>query len=88
MRSEQGAVRELQQAGKGGRRTEVLEPYVERVIAGAINKYIEVHNGSPKPFTWTKSTDDVLAAIKRPCLGTRKAFEKQEIISKISEPGC
>jgi transposase len=30
--------------------------------------YIERHNADPKPFRWTKSADDILAAIERFCL--------------------
>ena len=31
----------------------------------AIRAYIDAVNADPKPFRWTKSADDILAAIKR-----------------------
>jgi len=34
-------------------------------LQAAINRYIEEHNEDPKPFQWTKSTDTILAKIKR-----------------------
>jgi len=33
-----------------------------------IPAFIETHNENPKPFKWTKSADDILAAVKRFCL--------------------
>ena len=34
-----------------------------------IRTFIETHNDEdPKPFRWTKSADDILAAVKRFCL--------------------
>lgn len=33
-----------------------------------IEAYIERHNANPKPFRWTKSADDILAAIERFCV--------------------
>lgn len=44
------------------RSTEALET--------AIHAYIDAHNADPKPFRWTKSADDILAAINRFCLRT------------------
>src|SRR6266852_1610471 len=32
-------------------------------LKGAITAFIEQHNANPKPFRWTKSADDILAAI-------------------------
>lgn len=40
--------------------------------------FIKTHNERPKPFVWTKSADDILAAIKRFCL-------RQNQITKTSE---
>ena len=34
----------------------------------AIRAYLDAVNADPKPFRWTKSADDILAAIKRFCL--------------------
>ena len=33
-----------------------------------IRAFIDKHNDDPKPFKWTKSADDILAAVKRYCL--------------------
>ncbi len=33
----------------------------------AIERFIEHHNASPKPFRWFKSADDILASIERFC---------------------
>ncbi|HEY7608460.1 MAG TPA: IS630 family transposase, partial [Alphaproteobacteria bacterium] len=32
------------------------------------------HNAEPKPFRWTKSADDILAAVNRFCLRTLEAL--------------
>ena len=32
--------------------------------------FIDTHNADPKPFRWTKSADDILAAIQRFCQRT------------------
>jgi len=32
-----------------------------------IRAFIETHNENPKPFKWTRSADDILAAVKRFC---------------------
>ncbi len=45
-----------------------------------IRTFIDVHNAEPKPFRWTKSADDILAAIQRFCARTQK-------ISRTSESG-
>jgi transposase len=37
-----------------------------------IRAFIDAHNASPKPFRWTKSADDILAAIQRFCLRTQQ----------------
>ena len=34
-------------------------------LQAAINRYINEHNGDPKPFIWTKSADIILAKIDR-----------------------
>ena len=33
-----------------------------------IRAFIDIHNEHPRPFRWTKSADDILAAVKRFCL--------------------
>lgn len=37
-----------------------------------IRTFIDVHNADPKPFHWTKSADDILAAIQRFCTRTNQ----------------
>ena len=39
-------------------------------LEAAIHAYIDTHNAKPKPFRWTKSADDILAAINRFCRRT------------------
>ena len=41
-----------------------------RALEADIHAYIDAHNAEPKPFRWTKSADDILAAISRFCLRT------------------
>jgi transposase len=43
-------------------------------LEDAIHAYIDAHNVEPKPFRWTKSADDILAAINRFCLRTLEAL--------------
>lgn len=45
-----------------------------------IRAFIDAHNADPKPFRWTKSADDILAAIQRFCARTMQ-------ISRTSESG-
>lgn len=56
-------------------------------LHSAISSFIDQHNADPKPFRWTKSADDILAAIKRFCLATLKVAENQNIIAQTSESG-
>ena len=39
-----------------------------RQLEADIRAFIEQHNEDPKPFKWTKSAADILAAVKRFCL--------------------
>ena len=39
-----------------------------RQIEDDIRAFIDKHNEYPKPFKWTKSAEDILAAVKRLCL--------------------
>jgi transposase len=34
-------------------------------LQAAINRYVVEHNGTPKPFIWTKDPDEIIAAVKR-----------------------
>ena len=36
-----------------------------RQLEADIRAFIEKRNEDPKPFRWTKSADDILAAVKR-----------------------
>ena len=38
-----------------------------RQLEADIRAFIDSHNHQPKPFKWTKSADDILAAVKRFC---------------------
>ena len=49
--------------------------------------YIDTTNQNPKPFKWTKSADDILAAIQRFCLRTIEIAEQQAKIMRTSESG-
>ena len=53
----------------------------------AIRASIDNVNAAPKPFRWTKSADDILAAIKRFCLRTLELASAQTEIAAISESG-
>ena len=37
-----------------------------------IRAFIDAHNADPRPFRWTKSADNILAAILRFCLRTQQ----------------
>lgn len=50
-----------------------------------ISDYINTVNADPKPFRWTKSPDDILAAINRFCLRTIETTQSQ--IKLTSESG-
>ena len=39
-------------------------------LEAAIAAYIDAHNADPKPFRWTKTADDILAAVARFCQRT------------------
>jgi hypothetical protein len=58
-----------------------------RQLEAAIKDYIKTVNADPRPFKWTKSADDILAAIKRFCLATLKTADKQIKIARTSESG-
>jgi transposase len=45
-------------------------------LEAAIKAYLDAHNANPKPFRWTKSADDVLAAVERFCQRTIKIQSK------------
>lgn len=39
-----------------------------------IRSFIDQHNADPKPFRWTKSADEILAAVKRFCQKTQQTL--------------
>lgn len=39
-----------------------------RQLEQAIRSYLDTYNADPKPFTWHKSADDILASIERFCM--------------------
>ena len=43
-----------------------------RQLEADIRAFIDTHNQDPKPFRWTKSADDILAAVKRFCLRVKQ----------------
>ena len=44
----------------------------ERELTQAILNYIEIRNEDPKPFTWVRTEDEILEAVKRFCLKTQQ----------------
>jgi hypothetical protein len=50
----------------------------------AIRAYLDAVNADPKPFRWTKSADDVLAAVNRFCLKTLEIAAAQTQIAQNS----
>ena len=44
----------------------------------AIRAYIAATDEAPKPFAWTKSADEILDSVKRFCLRTTAADDRQE----------
>ena len=47
-------------------------------LEAAIDAYINARNADPKPFRWTKSADDILAAVERFCRRTLNAHSNCE----------
>ena len=50
-----------------------------------IKAYLDANNADPKPFKWTKSASDILAAINRFCLRTNQTLAIQAENMKIAE---
>ena len=53
-------------------------------LEAAITAYIKAHNDDPKPFRWTKSSDDILAAVQRFC---QRTIELQTKCLETSDSG-
>lgn len=58
----------------------------EKELIAAIESYLKAHNQRPKPFSWVKSADEILASIERFCLRTLIAH-KPDFIKDISGTG-
>jgi transposase len=41
-----------------------------RELEAALLRYVEANNHDPKPFVWTKTADEILAAVARFCKRT------------------
>jgi transposase len=44
-----------------------------RRLEDDLKRYIEINNKNPKPFVWTKTADEILAAVARFCKRTSSA---------------
>jgi len=44
-----------------------------RALEDAIRVYLKANNEHPKPFTWVKTADQILASIARFCVATSEA---------------
>jgi transposase len=58
-----------------------------RALEDAIRRYIDTVNDNPKPFRWTRSSDDILASIQRFCTRTLDAAHQQSMMGTTSESG-
>jgi hypothetical protein len=52
----------------------------------AIQEFLDAHNGDPKPFTWTKSADEILASIARFAQRTADA-QAAQLMSRTTVTG-
>ncbi|MCC7397587.1 MAG: peptidylprolyl isomerase, partial [Planctomycetes bacterium] len=52
----------------------------------AIRSYLDGWNQSPTPFVWTKTADDILAAIGRFCSRISDSGHSQFFITTVSTP--
>jgi len=43
-------------------------------LEAIIRAYIDRHNKNPKPYRWTRSADEILAAVKRFCHKAEQTF--------------
>lgn len=57
-----------------------------RALESAIYEFIEVHNEEPKPFTWTKSAEQIFKSVSRFCTRTI-ALSDARPCSKTSDSG-
>jgi transposase len=57
-----------------------------RELIKAIQSYLDANNQAPKPFTWAKSADDILASIERFCRRTLGAH-RPDVLQDITGSG-
>jgi transposase len=50
-------------------------------LQAAINRYLAEHNQTPKPFTWTKDPEKIIAAVKRGHQALESAPKRSWVIS-------
>lgn len=60
----QGKCKTLGQFQIGG----IIEGELATLGEQAIRTYLDTYNADPKPFVWSRTTDDILASIERFCL--------------------
>ena len=56
-------------------------------LRAAIVEYIEVHNEEAKPFTWTKTADEILDKVREFGERTLKVHGPEDISPEITDPG-
>lgn len=44
-----------------------------RQLENAVREYLRTYNENPRPFTWTKTADDILQAVRRFCVRTSQS---------------
>ncbi len=67
----------------------MCRPKVGITLSAAERQELEglARRRNPRPFRWTKSTNDILATIKRFCLRTLDTAQRQHKLIKTSESG-
>jgi transposase len=50
-----------------------------RELVAALDAYVKANNARPKPFTWVKTADQILASIERFCLRTLQGHADQNM---------
>jgi len=60
-----------------------------RALEQAIRSYLDVNNSAPKPFSWSKTANDILASIERSCLRISQSahLSGEEEPAVRSQPG-
>ena len=55
-------------------------------LRAAIGAYVDAHNQEGKPFTWTKTADEILEKMRRFGLRTQKAHT--DLFQETTDPGA